>query len=443
MEARRGWLVDGVNALLHLTRTQLSSSPYSESKLLKIEDFNYGDPLGGASAAKNTLLDQTNRDLLLFETTEVCTESKASVGAVAGEQIRKITKRWTYEDLVQQTYHLLEQIEDYQVKMMSSATIGLRFTDREKLIGFGFMDIVDGQNILLPRVATLKRSGRGWVDFIRSIQAVTLLGKGFGELIRPTKSSNKLCKHWNQVPMGKDYLVACTSTLAEICRKHGDLDSDPLQLASGIYWHKSDKLFESCECKREDWKVGCDRVQVLLPPSLGSKRHPRPFDCRTGAVIFGRSRRFPWQWPSKGDPVEGEQSDVEPDDESDFRDSGVGESNPSTSETDSSGQQDSSPLDGSSTVSATAAADNTMMSGGILDDEAVETATWMLETTGEAQIADDQGFIPSSEIHQRIQMVSRGVKRTLDKVKETALQISPRKKQNVGLPAHETRLDDS
>jgi hypothetical protein len=69
--------------------------------------------------------------------------------------------------------------------------------------------------------------------------------------------------------------------------------------------------------------MSCDRVQVLLPASLGTKRHPQPFVCDNSAVIFGRSRRFPWHWPSKGDPMEGGSSDEGHDDASDFHDSGI------------------------------------------------------------------------------------------------------------------------
>jgi hypothetical protein len=92
-----------------------------------------------------------------------------------------------------------------------------------------------------------------------------------------------------------------------------------MELANGIYWHKPDKLFEPCKCNSKS----CDRVQVLMPASLGLKRHPQPFGCDDGAVIFGRSKRFPWHWPSTGDPVEGGSSEVE-DDESGFHDSGLG-----------------------------------------------------------------------------------------------------------------------
>src|SRR6266536_4767958 len=286
-------------------------------------------------------MDPKNRELLIFEDDEILTESKSSIGGATEQQVRKTTRRWTYRDLVRQTYHILEQIHDYQVKIMTSSALGIRFTDRDKLIGFGFMDIVDGQNDLHPRVATLKPSGRGWVDFTRSIRAITLLGKGFGDIIRPAKDSNKLCKYWNHVPKGKDYLVACTETLREICTRYGDCDADPMELAHGIYWHKPDKLFESCECKRMSLNGVCDRVQVLLPRSLGPKKHPRAFDDHGGAVIFGRSKRLPWRWPRRGEPEEGGLSDSEPEDENSFRDSGIGESNHSASEFGSSGNLDS------------------------------------------------------------------------------------------------------
>jgi hypothetical protein len=318
-EDRRGWLIDGASALLHITRTQLCSSPYSESELFEIDSFQHADPRGGLRASRKALLNSGNRSLVIFEEVETSVESKASIDEEAKAEVKTKTTRWTYQDLVRQTYHILEQLHDYEARMLTSPTISLRLPDREKLTGFAFMDIVDGQNSLRPRVATLKSSGRGWVDFTRSIRAFSLYAKGFGDIIKPSRDANKLCKSWMHVPTGKDYLVACTSTLKELCRRCGNHNSNPMELANGIYWHKPDKLFESCNCNSKS----CDRVQVLLPASLGSKSHPQPFGCDDGAVIFGRSKRFPWHWPSKGDPVEGGSSDVE-DDESGFHDSGLG-----------------------------------------------------------------------------------------------------------------------
>ena len=401
---RRAWMVDGASALLHLTRAQLASSPYSESELLKLEDFQHAEPSDGVSAAKKALLNPKNRSLLLSE-------------------------EWTYQDLVESTYHILEQIQDNQVKMMSTSAINLRFTPRDKLLGFGFRDIVKGHNILYPRVATLKPSGRGWVDFTREINAITLIGKGFGEIIRPAKDSNRICKYWSHVPVGRDYLVVSIATLKEIACQHGDCESDPLELADGIYWHRPDKLFEPCDGKRGSWKSCCDRVQVLLPPmSVGSKKHPRPFDCNDGAVIFGRSKRFQWLYPNdpnEGNPVEGGESDSELEAGSEFRDSGIGESSSSTSEPDRSSMNDSSPSEESL---ATSGSQNVTMSGGLSDTEPVDTTQMALIAPSTQIIAD----IAGTEALSKPQIPSRGVKRTLDKVKDTASQIFSRKRHHTG-----------
>jgi hypothetical protein len=357
---RRGWLVDGASALLHLSRTQLSSSPYSESRLFNLEDFHHADPKAGPSVSRRVLLDPQNRGLLLFEDSKTTTELTTTTEGASEQRVRKTTRTWTYEDLVQQTYHILEQIEDRQLQMMSFSPIDLTLKAREKLFGFGFMDIVDGQNILLPRVATLEKSGWGWVDFIRSIKAIALLGKGFGDIIQPAENSNKLCKYWNRIPTGKDYLAACVSTLEEICRQHAEGDENVLQLANGAYWHKPDKLFESCECKHGSRKMSCDRAQLLLPHP-GSKKPPQPFDYRSGAVIFGRSRKVRWRWPSRGEPFEEETSESEAEEGIPFHDSALGGSSTTTSELDRSKNLHSSPPDGS--------LDNCLTSGGIVDPQ--------------------------------------------------------------------------
>jgi hypothetical protein len=323
---RRGWLVDGASALLHIVRTQLSSSPYCSSPLFKMEDFQHADPENGADAAQVALTDARNMEMAIFEDVERWSESTAA-GQTSMEETKKKTITWCFRDLVRQTWHILEQIHDHQTNMLASPGIGLRFTDRDKLEGFGFMDIVSGQNPLRPRVSVLKSSGRGWVDFTRSIGAISLLGRGFGDLIIPALDSNELCRVWASVPKNQDYLVVCTTMLREICRKNGDTDSNPLELVKDIYWYKADRLFESCRCKSECSSQACDRVQVLLPRlSIGSKRHPDPFQNDRGAAIFGRSRRFNWRWPNVGSPAAGSQFEYETDDEVSLVDSGLGTS---------------------------------------------------------------------------------------------------------------------
>jgi len=133
------------------------------------------------------------------------------------------------------------------------------------------MDIMHGTSVVQPRVTVLNPSGKGWVDFTRSICAVTLLVKGFGKLIKVANNSNRLCRDWQTAPIGQDYLIACISALKEICEREGDSDAIPLELARGIFWHKAHMMCEPCTCKGEDHDSVCDRVQVGLPTFSGRK----------------------------------------------------------------------------------------------------------------------------------------------------------------------------
>jgi hypothetical protein len=148
------------SATLNIARTQLSSSPYCSSPLFKIEAFHHADPKNGADAAQVALTDVKNREIVIFEDVEYWSELTAAE-QVKKEETKRKTRKWCFQDLLRQTWHILQQIHDHQTRMLTSPGIGLRFTDRDKLEGFGFMDIVMGQNPLRPRVSYLKLSGRG------------------------------------------------------------------------------------------------------------------------------------------------------------------------------------------------------------------------------------------------------------------------------------------
>jgi hypothetical protein len=324
---RRGWLVDGINAMLYIALCQLNTRPFTESNYFEMANFRYADPINGLESAYQVLKDERNADLALAEQIEKTVETTISNDDKTKETTKLTKKYFYFRDLVQQIWHILEQIQEHQTHLLSTPGIGLRGTDRDKLEGFGFKDIVMGNNPLRPRVVTLQSSGRGWVDFTRKAHAITLIGKGFGELIQPAPEANRLCSHWTRVPQGQDYLVACISQLKQICEMGGDLNSDPLTLQQGIYWHKGAKLFEPCSgCKVGRAGASCDRVQVLLPPSLGHKTHPHPFQQLNGAVVFGRSAKFNWDWGQVGGPVKATPGAPVEDREEGFEDSGIGTS---------------------------------------------------------------------------------------------------------------------
>jgi hypothetical protein len=439
MRDRRGWLIDGASALLHLTCAQLSTVWSHKSQLFDLQQFHYAEPRNGISAASVALLDQRNREMAIFEKVDSWNEVTTIIGdpneglePVRKEQHKIKTTKWCYQDLVRQTYHIMELIQDYQVKLLTCPGTNLRFTDREKLEGFAFMDIVDGPGAILPRVAILKPSGRGWVDFTRSIRAITLLGKGFGELIRVAKDANKLCKRWQHVPTGQDYLVACIAKLKEICKKEGDRDAVPLELARDICWHKGHLMFEPCACKKGHPDSACDRVQVLLPPFLGPKKHPHPFTYVNGAVVFGKSKRLNWSWPNKGNPTLGDDLSEEDGEPYTLHDSGVGTSIPLSSSNDENLSSSLSRLPGTSNHPSPQDNSPAAMSGAleVYAEQKVFGFQHLAPNTNPTtslRALDIRPSLPTAEEALVIPENSEGsgrMKRTWDTVKEKASPVS-------------------
>jgi hypothetical protein len=161
-----------------------------------------------------------------------------------------------------------------------------------KLEGHEIMDIVEGLKNSVPRVVQLKDSGRGWVDFIRRIGALTLFGNGFGDLITPLEGSNTLCKEWEKVPSNHDLLVAPRSVLRDLHHgsHRGELES--FIVTSRMLLHAEEQLFGNCKCDHLQGKSCCRRLQAWkprpqkLPPN--SKINEHLFKQKNGAIIFGK-----------------------------------------------------------------------------------------------------------------------------------------------------------
>jgi hypothetical protein len=324
VETRRAWFLNGASALLHLVRACLtyagSHELFSRGFKFRFEDLYEPVAEHKETFAFEVLEKPHNRDLIIYEDWKPGYEATLDADGAITEVTKLKDGHFRFRDQVDEIYHILEQIQEFQIKMTDT----IRFTARDRIEGFDFMDIATGEDPIHPRAMHLRSSGRGWVDFTRSLNAVTLFGGDFGELFKPAEGSNKLCKPWAQVPIGRDFLAASISDLAEILKKNGKALERSMKLINGIYWHKADKLFESCECEvppsRKAWKLvrsgtTCDRVQVLLPPSLGRKGHPGPLEIK-GAVIFGKSEKYKLHWPNQGNPKEPGAEEADSDSES-------------------------------------------------------------------------------------------------------------------------------
>ncbi|KAI1395068.1 hypothetical protein F4819DRAFT_501317 [Hypoxylon fuscum] len=299
VDEHRAWLVDGASALLHLLRMSLLIDERNGLKLLNTH-LNIQDEARPTEKSRSLAVLQNNMNLKLLENPQdSCQETKITLKS--GKEERTITHKKTWvllKDRVNEIYSTLEEIINYQSDVSSQNGVGcrIRASPRRRLEGFDFLDVAAGGESW-PKVATLKPTGKGWVDLVRELKAVTLFGRGFGDLISPSREVNipvdnegintpgisTVCPAWAQVPIGKDYLSTSTTIIKDLVGNDiGRGDARPWQVSNNIYLHSPDKSFEACGCTKTDPKTRCDRVQVLIPRSfLGTRGFRDPVEGET------------------------------------------------------------------------------------------------------------------------------------------------------------------
>lgn len=213
---------------------------------------------------------------------------------------------------------------------------GVRIPSRPRrhLEGWDFKHLVTDGDPLFARVAALNAMGKGWVDFIRSIHAVALLGRGFGELIRPKRMPNGGCPQWLKLPTERYYLAACVSDLKETMEDHGDAQLNPMKLCDSVPWHMKHAAFQPCPCETTATKTKLltpkhyEPVQALFPMSFKHLLRKKPLVelQESAAVVFGHNINIHWHWGDYGDPVKGDPSPEEGSSTDSFEDSGLGSS---------------------------------------------------------------------------------------------------------------------
>jgi hypothetical protein len=339
VEDRRSWLVSGASAVLHVLRASIRHDKnddemchlfiFDEDELVEASD-----PYEGSPAAFKVLSDfENNLDLPCYRKPVTIQEEKTTkLGSKSEWTLKRASSYVCFKDRVSEICHILGLIMAHQDNMDSENGVGFRLksTPRRQLEGFEFMDLATGKGTLWPKVHTLGHWGSGWVDFTRAIHAVTLFGRGFGDLLQPSDIQRpcNACNWHKCLPRGRDYLASSTRELTKIIKSEGSMTSRPLRVVDNIYWCTPDKAFESCHCSTSRKRLH-DRVQVLVPPKLvkrGLTTTP-PTLPKYGAVIFGHSKKYPLRWPDDGDPEEGQPEAGE--DEhmvTDFHDSGIGTS---------------------------------------------------------------------------------------------------------------------
>ncbi|KAI0102591.1 hypothetical protein GGR51DRAFT_287398 [Nemania sp. FL0031] len=350
---KRGWLVSGTSALLHILRASLAHSKqkFRSAWLYTGGLKDPGDPLQ-SDAALQVLINEENRNLTLYmDKTEVYEDTVREGGATTNTS-RRQTRHYRLEDKIEHIYDILEKLIDRQTDMERRSGLEISIRPRRQLEGWDFVDLVRDGDPIFPRATTLPTIGKGWVDFTRAIHAITLFGRGFGDLIQPRQANTSSCSRWSLVPKKNYYLATCVSTLRDIMEDEGDADSNPRRLCDNIIWHMRRTTFEPCPCTKGPKNGHHEPIQALFPLKFTSNLKKRAqVDLKdTGAVIFGHNTSLHWHWKDTGDPVKGDPPSEQGTGAHSFEDSGIGSSSsslqpPSASDPSSTGSTgDSSPI---------------------------------------------------------------------------------------------------
>lgn len=322
-EARRGWLVNGASALLHLLRASLEycqKDKFRHAFLFDKSSFVEAEGSNNADSAIKVLTNERNLRLPLYSERSEIVQSETSRGTASEGQLSatRISKFYCLQDRVEHLFGIFEKMIDHQTAVERRDGMQMPEWPRRQLEGWDFREVFADRDPLYPRVATLDTVGKGWVDFTRAIHAITLFGRGFGEMMRPSaQSAAAACTRWSTLPRGSCYLAATISDLNEIMRVDGDRDANPRRLSERILWYSKETCFSPCPCgettaaARKGLGLASrhrDPVQALFPSRFWAKlkrKTQAELPCG-GAVVFGHSWSLHWHYRDSGDPQKGD-----------------------------------------------------------------------------------------------------------------------------------------
>ena len=253
----RGWMVPLSCVLLHMVHT------WSAKKATFAEGYpQIGLTSDSGAAARDVLLEKW--DFVVRKTINTELQEDKLVRDLVIQFWKDICQK-QFQDLL-----AMSQVE-YSYDLQT-----------EKLYGWEYMDIVDGNNSRRKQLAFKTN----WGMFRE--QCIILFSKNLGDVIRPANDV-RICSRWHDVRTKRMYLTAtvhCLTTLAYL--NGGERDAlTTFRLTNKGFWHYIPKeLFVDCE---DSERHRClKKLQFLhsTPPESSQSLIP-PSE---GAVIFGRRK---------------------------------------------------------------------------------------------------------------------------------------------------------
>jgi hypothetical protein len=300
-DVRKAWLVDGLSALLHLVRSNLTYDDRNNTygTATSISTSKTLEAIGTGNAQKmafETLINRENMNMRLYRKPD----------KVLKEGQEEDTDFYCVVDAVKYIMYVLEQMIDHQADTSTEDSVGYRIqkSSWKQMQGFDFMDIATKSDTIWSRATKLRDDGEGWVGLTRAIHAPTLFGKGFGELLNPVRESGNQSHcvkcHWNSnVPAQRDILAVSISELERIIERRGSKSDTLWRIVDDIHLNVSTELFSAC-LKNRGRSCHQQRVQRLQrstiqnhEKSVDQKKEPSRFLNRLRRMIPRRTRSIP------------------------------------------------------------------------------------------------------------------------------------------------------
>ncbi|KAI0115923.1 hypothetical protein GGR51DRAFT_368392 [Nemania sp. FL0031] len=277
VDSKKGWLVNGISAWLHLLRARLKHIS---------EDGNHGPELREPSIISRYTVHSASEFFKKAENMNL---------PVYPNEYHGQGRPFTVMDQSNRLYDILTNL----IELQGVAVRSQAYASRKYLSGWAFRDLAMEKEQFEPYVTDLPEKGRSWVDFTRGIFAVTLFGRGFGELIRPDNS----CEAWSELPTGEFFLATSGQILRRIMDDVGNSPGQPWRLGKDIVWHNPTK---ACQCSGKAESKHADNIQVLLPEDI-SKDIPQSIGSEepadNSAFVFGFNPESSWRWQEFGCPT--------------------------------------------------------------------------------------------------------------------------------------------
>ncbi|KAK5733160.1 hypothetical protein LTR17_009901 [Elasticomyces elasticus] len=294
---KRAFLIDGTDAILHLSRAYLSSPhapPFDHNYSAQlVEEFihrpsseqKYQD-------ARQILCKSRNRKIAICRVDD-SSDDGSNIDDAAGSKADPDEMR--FEHLVVHFYEILREMQAHQFKIRKSEqwSVPIKNPFVARLEGFGFADMMALPTSLEPRYTPLNVSGPSWLEVTDKAGAINILGTGFGDLFSSSSSSD--CNKCTTIPPGYDFLVSSTKILRSIAAFRMGIGERHLELAEGVFWNWPERSCRSskCDCATPSHGVRCDVMVTELQaygvqPPQGKACHQNSKDLPPhAAVIFG------------------------------------------------------------------------------------------------------------------------------------------------------------